>query len=427
MILFPEAMNRILLGCVFAFVCSIGYCGDGAIVAHVDKVQDSYVVKLYDSFVGSADAVADQYHASHGGVKKQVWHGAFEGFSMDMTAAAAAAVSSDARVENVEEDALATPSDWSCPQEHARCADGWIPWQLDRIDQYNLPLNVKYWRNGQQQGSGIDIYVIDDGISASNYEFTSARGAGVIRVLPGVDFAGDGLGTNVSCSFHGTAVASAAIGRTVGVARDAKVIPVRVSKCNSSPSESNLISAFNWIIDNHWGTTAIANLSITMPTSSNIDRAATSLINDGVLLVAAAGNAGGDACNSSPGRVAGVLTVAASTKTDTRASFSNGGTCVALFAPGQAVGLARVQGDVDCNPGNNGTSFAAPLVAGAAAVFLNAGGYRYSPAQLRTLLINEANPVMKLSTSDTSPNRLLSVSVFGDCGLLYTPPTPPAQ
>src|SRR2546422_9086942 len=71
--------------------------------------------------------------------------------------------------------------------------------------------------------------------------------------------------------------------------------------------------------------------------SSALDQAVTNLWNAGVFLAVAAGNDNADACNSSPAGASGVFTVAASEKTDAKASYSNWGICVEAYAPGSAI------------------------------------------------------------------------------------------
>jgi hypothetical protein len=101
---------------------------------------------------------------------------------------------------------------------------------------------------------------------------------------------------------------------------------------------SGVIAGIDWATSHHQaGAAAVANMSLSGGASSSLDTAVRNSIADGVSYTVAAGNENVDACTKSPARVAEVLTVAASTSSDARASFSNWGNCVDLFAPGASV------------------------------------------------------------------------------------------
>ena len=70
--------------------------------------------------------------------------------------------------------------------------------------------------------------------------------------------------------------------------------------------------------------------------STALDNAIIASINAGVNFAVAGGNDNAVACNYSPARVATAITVGATTNTDARASYSNYGTCLDIFAPGKA-------------------------------------------------------------------------------------------
>ena len=75
---------------------------------------------------------------------------------------------------------------------------------------------------------------------------------------------------------------------------------------------------------------AVVNISLGA-TSSSLDSAVENLYNNGYVMVVAAGNSNTDACTSSPARVSKAITVAATDNTDTRASYSNYGSCVDIL------------------------------------------------------------------------------------------------
>jgi subtilisin family serine protease len=125
-------------------------------------------------------------------------------------------------------------------------------WGLDRIDQFSNTLDGNY--SYSQTGQGVDIYVIDSGIIETHTEF--------IGRIPYHGFA-PGINNIYDCHGHGTHVAGTAAGTTYGVAKSARIIPVRVFGCSGSGSYSDIESAIAWVISDHTSTTpAVANLSI---------------------------------------------------------------------------------------------------------------------------------------------------------------------
>ncbi len=238
-------------------------------------------------------------------------------------------------------------------------------WGIDRIDQTALPLSSSY--SYSSNGSGVQIYVVDTGIRSSHAEFTGRVSAGYSSIT-------DTNGTE-DCNGHGTHVSSIAAGTNYGVAKAATLIPVRVLGCDGSGSISGVIAGLDWIAGQYVdGTPAVVNMSLGGGANSSLDAAVNSLINRGITVVAAAGNSKVDSCTSSPARVSGAITVAATTNTDTFASYSNFGSCVDLAAPGSAINAAWFTGDT-ATAVLSGTSMASPHVAGVAALLL-AGGFQ---------------------------------------------------
>ena len=229
-------------------------------------------------------------------------------------------------------------------------------WGLDRIDQAT-GLDTKY--DYVSTGLGVDAYVIDTGILASHTDFGG-------RVKSGYTAISDRRGTT-DCNGHGTHVAGTIGGTKYGVAKAVNLIPVRVLDCRGFGAYSGVIAGVNWAISNHAaGKPAVANLSLGGPVSDTLDLAINNLIADGVTVVVAAGNSTANACNYSPSRVPDAITVAASTNSDTLASFSNTGSCVDIIAPGVNITSAWI-GKNNATNTISGTSMASPHVAGAIA------------------------------------------------------------
>ena len=196
-------------------------------------------------------------------------------------------------------------------------------------------------------------------------------------------------------------------GATHGVAKAADVVPVKVLDCGGKGSLSVLLAGINWVLQDHGSGPAVANMSLGGRSSESLDEAVQAMVADGITVVVAAGNAGADACGSSPARVPEAVTVGASTRTDAVASFSNGGSCTDIFAPGVEVGSAW-KGSNHAYRCLAGTSAAAPHVAGAAALILGAVPTAH-PADVWARIQAESTTGVLAMTSVGGPNRLVHV------------------
>ncbi|HCA5078400.1 TPA: S8 family peptidase [Acinetobacter baumannii] len=266
-------------------------------------------------------------------------------------------------------------------------------WGLDRIDQIALPLNSAY--SYLQTGSGTTAYIVDTGILSSHQEFSG-------RVLSGYTAISDGNGTT-DCNGHGTHVAGTVGGTTYGVAKSVNLVPIRILGCDGSGASSNVIAGLDWILKNG-KKPAVVNMSLGGATSSSLDSAVENLYNNGYVMVVAAGNSNTDACTSSPARVSKAITVAATDNTDTRASYSNYGSCVDIFAPGSQINSSWI-GNNTATKILNGTSMATPHVVGVVAEMLQSTPTA-SPQTISTNLLNQASSNVVKNPSG-SPNRLL--------------------
>ena len=279
------------------------------------------------------------------------------------------------------------------------------PWGLDRIDQRGLPLDARFTWEGD--GAGVTAYVIDDGIDVSHRDFGGRAVAGMTSVG----------GTPTDCATHGTHVAGTIGAATYGVAKAVSLVSVRVLDCSGSGSDTTVIQGVNWAIAHHAaGVPAVANLSLGGGYSRALNDAVEALVADGIVTSVAAGNSNIDACRTSPASAPSVITVGASSSTDGRASFSNWGTCLDLFAPGVGV--------LSTYPGNSsrfydGTSMAAPHVAGAAAAL-----WSRTPTEpawrISAGILAAATPGRILSPGTGSPNLLLHTGSASG-----TPPSAP--
>jgi subtilisin family serine protease len=249
------------------------------------------------------------------------------------------------------------------------------PWGLDRIDQTSGRDSTYTYT---ETGSGVTAYVIDTGIYSAHSNFGG-------RVLPG--FSSIAGGTQ-DCNGHGTHVAGTIGSATYGVAKSVSLVPVRVLDCNGSGTVSGVIAGIDWVSSQAVGGLRVANMSLGGGASTAIDTAVNSLINRGVTVVVAAGNNGANACNYSPARVPGAITVASSTANDGFSSFSNSGSCVDILAPGSAIQSTWHTSTTATNV-ISGTSMASPHVAGTVALFFQKFGY-LTPAQMDQQLKSRA-------------------------------------
>ena len=367
------------------------------------RIPNQYIVVLKNS-VGDVDGEAMRLAREFGGDREggQTYHSALKGFSVRMPEQQALRLANDPRVDFVEEDGVVT---LDTTQSNAT-------WGLDRIDQRDLPLDTFY--NYNATGSGVKAYIIDTGIRATHTQIAG-------RVISGFTAINDGLGTNDG-NGHGTHVSGTVGGTTYGVAKNVTLVAVRVLDSSGSGTNSGVISGVDFVTSDHQaGQPAVANMSLGGGLSSALDTAVSNSIADGVTYAIAAGNSNADACTTSPADVSTAITVGATTITDARASFSNFGTCLDIFAPGNNITSAWNTSDTATNT-ISGTSMATPHVTGVAALFLETNPTA-SPATVAAAIINNSTPNKVTSAGSGSPNRLL-YSLFGGSPTPTPTPTP---
>lgn len=238
-------------------------------------------------------------------------------------------------------------------------------WGLDRID-YNQTTETldRSYNYPDSAGAGVRVYVLDTGVQGNLAGFEG-------RVAAGFDAVAkfrEPSQSNTDCNGHGTAVAGIIASATYGVAKKATIVPIRVADCKGGLFPANIVKGIDWIIKNHpRGTAGVANLSIAVGKVALVDKAIERLYNAGIVPVVAAGNQNIDACRLSPAGSGRALTVGSVNQNDQRTNTSNHGECVSIFAPG---GLVITEGLNGLPSTRSGTSFAAPHVAGAAALYL---------------------------------------------------------
>ncbi|MFL6232806.1 MAG: S8 family serine peptidase, partial [Thermoanaerobaculia bacterium] len=426
-----------------------------------EGVPDVYTVVLAEGAASTRRApkpglptvaeVAQQLGRIHGGRVEEVWEDALQGFVVRMPEALAQRLAKDPRVLAVEQDfkvpfsapvgdcylgtppantrplpsSTLSPQVLSCsdpdpqndpsPTGPPLCVDNW---GIDRIDQLSVSRDSRYFftNNGRNAGTTVHIYVMDTGIRRTHREFQDASGAS--RVIGGADARPNPVDDSPTadtgdCYGHGTHVAGIIGGRTYGVAKDAILHPVRIIGCvgqsTPDPFVTTVTRALNWI-SGHVQRPAVINWSggnaLDVVANTTLGTAVQGVLNQGIVLVQAAGNQSPDfdplqpgflrdACDWSFGeKYPGVIVAGGMDEYDRRwtrrpsldaddAQYcpnpyslstigdcgSNTGSCVDVWAPAAHVVSANMSGDtLSCRL--SGTSMAAPHVTGVVAVYL---------------------------------------------------------
>ena len=342
-------------------------------------IEGSYIVVLRDGAdPRSVAAVA-------GVEPNYVYTAAVNGFAASLNDGQLNALRHNPNVDYVEED----------QQFDVVATQSGATWGIDRIDQRSRPLSGTY--NYTSTASSVYAYIIDTGIYASHSNF-GGRASNVYDALGG---------NGTDCNGHGTHVAGTVGSSTYGVAKAVRLRGLRVLNCSGSGATSGIISAIDWVRVNRVNP-AVANLSLGGGYSSTLNTAITNLSNSGVFVAVAAGNENQAACNVSPASASAVTTVAASTSSDARASYSNYGSCVDLYAPGSSITSTWLNGGTNTI---SGTSMASPHVAGVGALYKATYGNAASSTIDSWLKSNSTANVITGNPTGT-PNRLLFKSTL---------------
>jgi len=353
-----------------------------------------YIVTFKSST--NVDAESSDFRRQNGEVKN-TYSKLFKGMTVRANGAELSRLRKDPNVVAIEKDSVVT----------IQTTQTGATWGIDRVDQYDLPLDKAY--NYSTSGTGVKVFVVDTGVRATHVELAG-------RVDPGLTVINDGLGTSDG-NGHGTHVSATIAGTTYGLAKAARIVPVRVLDSTGSGTSSGVISGLNWIATQIIpGTTkAVVNMSLGGTQSSAVNTAVESLVALGVTVVVASGNSAADACASSPASAPNAITVSATDSADRFASYSNVGSCVDILAPGTAITSAWATSNTATNT-ISGTSMATPHVAGAVALLLEAG-YK-TPGEITSTLLGNAVANTITAVPGATPNKFLYT------GTGVTPPPP---
>ena len=362
-------------------------------------IAGEYIVRFRDD-EGDVSGAASRIASTHGGKVARLYHSAIKGSLLQLPDARAAALAREFGVISVEQNQTVSIA----------TTQSGATWGIDRIDQRALPLSGTYVYNAD--GSGVTVYIIDTGINFTHAEYNGRAFSGIDEVTSG--------GTAADCNGHGSHVAGTVGGTTYGVAKNVKLVAVRVLDCAGSGSTAGVIAGIDWVTSQKNANPSVpsaANMSLGGGLSSTLNQAVANSTAAGVVYGVAAGNSTANACNSSPSSEPSAITVGATDINDGFATFSNFGSCVDINAPGVNITSAWYTSNTATNT-ISGTSMATPHVVGAIALYLQVNPTA-TAAQVDAALKSNASTIPSVPAGTT--NKLL-YSGFISAAPVTTPP-----
>ncbi|KAF8597655.1 serine protease [Ceratobasidium sp. AG-I] len=345
---------------------------------HAGPVKaNSYIIKLKDGVSKDAHINALIAAATAGSVIEHKYGFVFQGYAANLKGKDLDYIRQSKDVEYIVEDGIIT-IDYVPGDESAALLEREAAPEVAAFDK----------RAG---GAGVDVYGIDTGIYTAHSSFGG-------RARWGATFGGY---ANQDGNGHGTHTAGTAVGASYGVATSANIIAVKVLSDSGSGTNSDVIAGINYAATQarSSGRPSVANLSLGGGANTAVDSAVSNAVAGGLHFAVAAGNSNVDAGSTSPARVAVANTVGAVDSSNRKASFSNYGSVLDVWAPGVNILSAWIGGTTRTNT-ISGTSMASPRVAGYIAVRIgNSGG---TPAAVSSALKAAARAVVTGAPSGTT-------------------------
>ncbi|KAK3319294.1 peptidase S8/S53 domain-containing protein [Apodospora peruviana] len=344
----------------------------------------------------------------------QTWSmGNFKGYQVQIAAEDLECVPTAYMIDYVEEDTVVT-FDWQ-NRSYVTTRHG-TTWNLDRISHRESRASSGEYKCYHTGGQGVKIYVLDSGIKMDHEEFKyRARwGANFVEGSPDTDKKG-----------HGSHCAAIAAGKTYGVANRAKIIAVKVmgpepgredrsidvttrkrlpEKHSHETMVTALISGINWAYGDAGCTRdrSVITMSLSLHYDKAINEAVAAATKGGMTICVSAGNHRTNRVTKSPASARSAITVGAPDFHDRIVWCSNYGPGVDIFAPGVAILSAGIEHDSQIME-KNGTSMAAPHVAGIAACYIER--YKISGPAVKDMIIATATRD-RIINPKGSPNRI---------------------
>lgn len=392
----------------------------GARAQPISSGPQTFTVVFADA-VTDADTEQSALISTHGGTAVASYRHMFKGFTVTLpnsTAANAflAAVSNNPKVQLVE-------GQTQFRRHAARAVDVSTQWGLDMLDG---EIDGTYTHT--VDGSGATVFVVDTGVQSDHAEFATSASDPSTRVLAGINTL-NADASSTDDNGHGTHVAGTIAGLNVGVSAGAAIVPVKVLDQDGAGSLSSVLSGLDWVAGTVAGDAmltkhAAVNLSLGGGASAVLDLAAAKLVDQGIPVIAAAGNNNANACDFSPAREPKVITVGAvafngNTSAGpignqyTRAYYSNFGPCVDVYAPGSVIRSAELNGSTT---DLSGTSMATPHVSGWVAQLLQLANAdsnlqaSFTAADVQQWVVDSSARDKLVDAGPGSANRLLQVA-----------------
>ncbi|KAG8909670.1 subtilisin-like serine protease [Tulasnella sp. 417] len=373
----------------------------------------SYIIKLADNVTDRsahlewANSMVAESKASDATTVQTFNQTVFDGYAGEFDDDCVAKLIASADVAWVEEDAVVRISG---SQTNA-------PWGLSRLSSSTpLPANSNVnsltfdYTFNDEAGSGVDVYIIDTGIRDTHRDYQGR--AQMIFSLPGLAETDD--------NGHGSHVAGTIGGNIFGVAKKTSLFGVKVMDADGSGSTSGIIQGIQVAMQAaaQSNRPSVINMSIGGAGSRALDNAATAAVNSGMFVVVAAGNDAVDAGTESPARAPAVITVGAMNILDRVSTFSNFGSSVDIFGPGEDIISCGIADDTDV-ASLSGTSMATPHIAGLVALLVSQQP-DITPAGMSDLIqsLGTSNALKGVPTRDTI--NLLAQNLLPDTGLSTT-------